>query len=264
MSEMEDRATSIPLIQYWDTEEVPDPIAELIDTFSEHNPDRRHLVFSESSAEQLISTHFSAREVAAFRTCAVPAMQADYFRYCAVHALGGIYVDADIKCTSSLRPLARQGDFNKVFQRFTNMDGRPRPFPSIVNGFFIFNSPNHPLLRLTLDIATANIENRVVEDVWATTGPGILTALHLLHSADSVDAFIKSCRGYRVELTAKTVCEVVGGPARAAEAFIGVDLGPVEELAPWLQIQGFPRPHMKSENHWLRWQASIFRSVGDS
>jgi mannosyltransferase OCH1-like enzyme len=94
-----------PLIQYWHTAHIPREIRELFAQMRDHNPNMQQMIFSKDSARGLIKRHFTAREVAAFDACAVPAMQSDYFGYCAVSALGGMYCDADCLCTNSLLPL---------------------------------------------------------------------------------------------------------------------------------------------------------------
>src|SRR5690348_1645791 len=102
MIRVNDTGRVLPIIQYWHSEQVPEQIAELTATFRDLNPALPHLVFSEAKAEEFIAEHFEAREVAAFRSCAVPAMQADYFRYCAALALGGIYSDVSFYCRCPL------------------------------------------------------------------------------------------------------------------------------------------------------------------
>lgn len=82
----------IPLVQYWHSPKIPSDVAELMQSFHDHNLDMEHLNFS------------------AFRSCAVPAMQADYFRYCAALALGGICVDADFRCLQPLASISKPAD----------------------------------------------------------------------------------------------------------------------------------------------------------
>lgn len=105
MSSPLDEPASLPLVQYWHSPEIPKPIARLIDSFARRNPDLDHLVFDERSAEALIGEHFGSRQLNAFRSCAVPAMQSDYFRCCAALKLGGVYCDAYCQCIANMRPL---------------------------------------------------------------------------------------------------------------------------------------------------------------
>jgi len=44
------------------------------------------------------------------------------------------------------------------------LDGRDAT--RALNSFFAFKEPGHPLLRLSMDVATANIEQRVCERAW--------------------------------------------------------------------------------------------------
>src|SRR5262245_47838054 len=144
-----------PLVQYWHSESIPGYIEDLLATFRDHNPSMRHMVFNEGTATEFIARHYGERELRAFHACAVPAMQADYFRYCAVHVLGGTYVDVDFRCE---RPLDGLAEFDGMGQLFEREHG------GIVNGIFIFTSPRHPVLSLALEIATANIEQRVSQN----------------------------------------------------------------------------------------------------
>lgn len=140
-------------------------------TFRDLNPDVTHHVFTEASADEFIAANFTSRELAAFRACAVPAMQADYFRYCAVLTLGGIYADVDFCCAVPLQPLAHATSDGLLFQ---NAKG------DIINAFFVFDAPNHPLLRLAVDVATENISLRAADKVHMVTGPWIFTILNRL------------------------------------------------------------------------------------
>jgi mannosyltransferase OCH1-like enzyme len=128
----------------------------------------RQMIFSEATAKALIEARFGAREVAAFEACAVPAMQADYFRYCAMHALGGFYCDADCDCIGSLLPLL---DADGILVESMGMPG------ALNNNLFAFRDPGHLFPRLAMDIATAAIENRLSESVAAVTGPFIFNLL---------------------------------------------------------------------------------------
>jgi mannosyltransferase OCH1-like enzyme len=244
------------IVQYWDTDERPDYIDELIGSFRERNPGWEHLTFTESEAAAFIGRHFDSRALAAFSACAVPAMQADYFRYCAVGVLGGVYADADLECRSSLEPLIDKTTAGRLFRR---------PNGIVVNGFFVFRSAGHPLLRLALDVATAQIESRAAENVWVATGPGIFTLLHMLHEAGSADDFI--ARAYDSPLidgrafghSARLVCEVVGDPRTVDEAFDGLTVSSADTSLRWVAVEQHPLRYKQTGAHWLNFEGSIFR-----
>jgi hypothetical protein len=262
--------------QYWDAEEPPGYLAPAFASFRDRNPDFRHRVFSEKPAEALIGKRFGAREAAAFKACAVPAMQSDYFSYCAVLALGGVYADADYRCRTSLRPLLEQCEGGEIFVGPTRTVGAGTARETtrrsqIWNGFFVFRRPGHPLLRLVLDVATANMEARIaetvwpggeraIESIWLTVGPGIFSVLRLIRDKGSFDAFLGAVADSRIEPFASLYCEAIGDYGRLAEAFQGVRVSPFERMALW--IEDVPRadlPYKESDLHWHNVKTSIFR-----
>lgn len=253
-----------PIIQYWHSEPPPDEIAELLATFPARNPDFPHLVFSEPEAERFIAEHFTAREVRAFRSCALPAMQADYLRYCAVFALGGIYADADYRCLKALQPLVDRSGGGDIFFNHTT-----QIVQQVLNGFFAFPSPHHPFLRLALDVATANIEGRIAERIWPvghrvrqavglTTGPGIFACMYFLRELGSFDALIEKAAGTNVELFARSICEVVGDYSRIPEVFEDVHISSYEAMMEWVGHPAEPLAYKKTESFWMNAKMPIF------
>lgn len=259
------------MIQYWDKPEPPPAIAELMAGFDRLNPGLRHLVFDAAGAEAFVAEHFSSREVAAFGACALPTSQADYLRYCAAFVLGGLCIDADVRCVGALDPLFARSERGTVFgQRdapsawIARLAGWPHtvgPYRTLVNGIFVFARPRDPLLELAIEVATANIERRLGEGaagVWLTTGPGVFTSVYLLHHLGSIDAFLRYSTGTVLEPAAPLFCEVVGDPGRADRALEGLDAMAVEETGAWVEHVGVPRSS-QGVDHWSRPDGSIFR-----
>jgi Glycosyltransferase sugar-binding region containing DXD motif len=246
------QADRLPIVQYWHEKVAPDYLEEMLTTFRERNPDRPHLVFSESTAEQLIEEHFGSREVEAFRACAVPAMQADYFRYCATFALGGVYCDADHRCIASLRPLIPTPGGGHLFLR---------PSGAIINGLFAFGSPRHAFLELALEIATVNIERRRFDRVYFTTGPPIFTSMYWLRRLGSFDALFE--RAGRIEGYMRAYCEVIENCARVSDAFEGVRVSPIAKRRAFIQSPEGPLPHKATDAHWTNCGQEIFRNSSD-
>ncbi len=229
--------SELPIIQYWHSEQPPERIRDGLASFAEVNPSLRHLVFNESSAGDFIAEHLSAREAAAFHTCAVPAMQADYFRYCAGLVLGGLYADADLRCVADVRPLIHRAEGTLFARRepseraaaLLRYPYRVGPYCDVDNSPFAFRQPGHPLLGLTVEIATAIIEKRIadgVQGVWLTAGQGIFTSMYLLDRLGSVDAFLDYVDGSALEPSASLFCELVGGHSTVATVLSGVDIRP--------------------------------------
>lgn len=258
-----------PIIQYWHTERPPGWIHNGLRSFGERNPGMRHLVFDQPKARAFIAAHLSAREEAAFQACAVPAMQADYFRYCAVFALGGLYTDADMRCIADVRPLIHQVEgtlFGRqdMPKRVAAMLRYPYPIGPVLdldNSPFAFREPRHPLLKLAIEVATANIENRLADGppgIWLTAGQGVFTSLYLLKWLGSIDAFRKYVNGSGLKPSADLFCEVIGSHSVVASAMTGVAIRPRRERNGWLRPLS-PPSSGEHPPHWTAVEGSIFR-----
>lgn len=229
---------STPIIQYWHEKDVPDYIEELFDSFREHNPDRQHMVFNEASAAAFIVDRFGPREGQAFHALADPKMQADYFRVCAVYALGGMWCDADSHCEA---PLGRSIDAggNELFKLAAP------GIEAVNNAFMVFSSPNHPLPRLIVEVATVNIEERAPKFI---AGPNVLSTLAASRRLGSFDALLTAKPGECERASERLLLERLGmiigtlehrhlaalhtiiTDVRLTEAFEGVRISPAAKL----------------------------------
>jgi Glycosyltransferase sugar-binding region containing DXD motif len=242
------------LIQYWHSEQVPGEVRELIDGFAAMNPDMRHLLFDRSGAERFIGERFGAREVKAFRACAVPAMQADYLRYCALSSLGGVWADADLSCLEPLDGLLAEQ------QRGMLIEARGTGLPGGTD-LLVFPAADHPLPRLLLDLSTANIERRVSQRVGLVTGPWNLVALAEIRRRGSIEALRGDLPSPEFEPLLDSIVATAGGPERIEQAFAGVRLAPRRHFARWIRLRHNLR-YKKGPDHWTTWRDSgreIFR-----
>jgi Glycosyltransferase sugar-binding region containing DXD motif len=245
----------LPLVQYWHSEAIPDYIRDLMATFRQANPGAQHLIFDEQTAAELIAERFGDRQLRAFRSCAVPAMQADYFRYCAIYALGGVYVDADLACRHSL-----DGLHHYEGQLFEHPNG------PMVNGFFAFRSIGHPLLAMTIEIATRNIENRWTNNVGFVTGPLIFTGLNRLRQTGSIEKMRDAMglgKEWQPALDATEAAVAAHGPLE--RAFDGVRISSRGAMSHWIRTPDRADLHYKNEDdYWFNWQGSIYRTGSEA
>lgn len=265
-----------PIIQYWHSEDVPDEIAERMALVRDHNPDLRHMVFNEETAGAFIETCFSDREVAAFQSCAVPAMQADYFRYCAVYALGGVYCDADSGCSGSLASLLDgEGElFRKTHEGPASGAAaslnRAIAGVHVNNDLFGFSAPGHPLLKLAIDIATSGIESRFCESVPTVTGPVIFTLLIRMQRL-GVDPFLEQMKGLHDRsslvpferepwlLHLESIRSLVGDDSRITEACRGVRVSSRRRLDGIFTTGNSWLAYRQTQDHYPNWSGSIYR-----
>lgn len=271
MATAKEAQRALSISQYWDAGGPPSYLAEPLSTFRDRNPEFSHRVFSEAGAEQFIAQHFGRREVEAFRACAVPSMQSDYLRYCAVLVLGGVYADVDYRCKAPLCPLVEGCQGGEIFLGRGTHDLNGRSTTRVWTGLFAFRHPSHPFLELALQIATANVEARIPERIWPagqnvreaiwlTVGPGVFTLMRFAHDWGSFDAFRRGIVGSFAEPFGDLYCEAIGDYDRLLEAFEGVRVSPFERIWNWVEdVPPAELPYKTTEQHWHNVKTAIFR-----
>jgi mannosyltransferase OCH1-like enzyme len=171
-------AAKATIFQFWD-ESPPSAVSQLMDTWQNAGPMFDYKFFDQAAASEFVSSNFDARTSAAFARCAVPAMKADFFRYCALLVHGGVYADADIERVGDIAQLFNSCHRGVLFTRQTR----------IANDFMIMRAPADPLMRHVLNQAILNIESRASNSVWQVTGPGIMTKIYKENYCEFVDLF---------------------------------------------------------------------------
>jgi mannosyltransferase OCH1-like enzyme len=240
------------LIQYWHSPRPPEDVGRLIDSFRTASPGLRHRLYDRRSAGRFIAARCGEREARAFAACAVPAMQADYFRYCALSVAAGVYADADMACHGDLAPLLATAAPVQLFFR---------PNGVVPNGFLIAGVAAHPFFRLTLRIATLAVERRISESVWVATGPAITTFLYELSTERSLARLLAA---YAAEddpggRRQRALCEeVIGEVPDLDQVFSGVEFTPFAALAPYVASRR-GLGYQSGPLHWVSWTGSIYR-----
>ena len=240
------------IIQYWDSEQLPAEVAQAVQTFRERNPECRHLLFDQKTAEAFIEEHFTLREVRAFRACAVPSIQSDYLRYCALLVLDGVYADVDMHCVADLAPLVARVERAEFYRRPSRL--------IVTTNFFIVRTPRLPLLHFALEVATANIEQRSFDIAWLGTGPGIISTLCGLYECRSLEAYCQTLSGRRwPESELKKLAEIVAAHAgdRISTLLAGVQVSPIESRHDF--VVGKSMAYQKQKRHWKNWVGSTYR-----
>ena len=85
--------TIFPVAQYWHQSDCADAIRARQAHWRCMFPDS-YAIFDRRTAADFLRMHFGNQAVSGFRTCAVPAMASDYFRYHWLAVTGGLYVDS--------------------------------------------------------------------------------------------------------------------------------------------------------------------------
>ena len=239
------------LFQYWDTGHPPDEVAAWIDGFRTMNPQMRHEFFDRDRASWFIGKHVGERERRAFDSCAVPSMQSDFFRLCALKRSGGLYVDADFRCLQPLAGLLNRAPHGMV----ASWSGE------IVHNFFLIRPAQDPFVDACLRLCVLNIEAQDLPNAYTATGPGVLNAIQALLDPVAAAVLLKK---FDNMLQADWLFPRVLDRARReiavtdtlAQSFAAITLVRKPELLAWV---GKTDPAYKqTERHWLNWRGSLY------
>lgn len=163
----DDSENTTSLFQFWD-KDIPDAVSELVRGVAEANATLNYLLFDDESAEEFIQAEFGSDTVKLYRSCAIPAMRADLFRYCFLERRGGVYIDADFPAVGSMEPLVTAGWKGCLYNRERGL----------TNSMMYFRDPENPLAQKILQVALYNITNRTSNNVWQVTGPNVLQSIY--------------------------------------------------------------------------------------
>lgn len=238
------------LYQYWDTGSPPDEVMGWIEGVKAKNPALQHRFYDRGRAAWFIGKQLGARHQRAFEACAVPAMQADYFRVCALWAKGGLYVDADYK------PMRR---LDGLF------DLTPAPFMfshenSLTSGVMCFPAARDAFLEAVLELTTDNIEARRFDHVFVATGPPLYDAIRALldrpwltQRLAELDDFGRAMRFGALLDRARALIPLTD---RLRTDFARIRILDLDQVKPWLF--GQRARYKQTELDWRRWQGSIY------
>jgi hypothetical protein len=153
------------IIQFWDAAPPPDDVLSIMQSWPELNPGYDYILFDDLRARAFLAAHHPRAVLVAYHRATSPAMKADLFRlaYLAVH--GGVYVDADDRCTAPLSGLLPPGAALVLYREYLGTLGNN----------FLAAAPDHPVIRAALVQATAAINRGDQEILWLSTGPGLIT-----------------------------------------------------------------------------------------
>ncbi|WP_244642318.1 glycosyltransferase family 32 protein [Chelatococcus reniformis] len=150
--------------QYWDSRVIPDDVAELTRSWSEHNPAWIYRRFDRSEAQEYLRSNFGPSAARAFRRTRHAAQQADLFRLAVLLVEGGVYADADDRCLASLDAPTSSASLLL----------RQEHLGSIANNF-IAAEPGNSIIAGAFELAVESIARGDSDSIWLSTGPGLMS-----------------------------------------------------------------------------------------
>ena len=153
------------IIQFWDSSPPPDDVLSIMQSWSEMNEDCAHERFDDLRARAFLAAHHDREVLVAYHRATAPAMKADLFRLAYLARCGGIYVDADDRCTAPITALLPQGVTLALYREYLGTLGNN----------FMAAVAEHKVVLAALQQAVTAINRGDQDILWLATGPGLIT-----------------------------------------------------------------------------------------
>jgi tetratricopeptide (TPR) repeat protein len=153
------------IIQFWDSSPPPDDVLSIMQSWSELNPGCVVERFDDQRARAFLAAHHDREVLVAYHRATSPAMKADLFRLAYLVRCGGVYVDADDRCTAPVDTLLPEGAGLVLYREYLGTLGNN----------FIASVAGHPVVVAALAQAVTAIGRGDQDILWLATGPGLIT-----------------------------------------------------------------------------------------
>ena len=162
------------------TEPLPDFYSQLAETWKEHNPDWKYEFWNGVRMEAFVKNHFP-HLVNVYFNFKYNVQRWDVIRYLILYQIGGIYVDFDCECISTVNDYV--SDKNKCY---FSMEPEKHCIDffkkNTFNNAIMASCPSHPFFKKIIEHiffeSQYEYTGRKATDVHATTGPVMLTELY--------------------------------------------------------------------------------------
>lgn len=153
----------IPFIvhQTFYTTNLPLEIVNIIKNNKLLCPKYKFIFYDDQDCINFIKTYFNERIYNAYmmlNTC-YGAMKADFFRYCVLYKIGGVYLDIKSKIKVPLGQIIKENDSCILDILRNNLEPWRKYNPTYEQWLLIFE-PNHPYLNKMIETMVVNIENK--------------------------------------------------------------------------------------------------------
>lgn len=186
----------IPFIvhQTFYTSNLPLEIVEIVQHNKRLCPRYKFVFYDDEQCETFIKTHFEERIYNAYLALnkKFGAMKADFFRYCVLYKMGGVYLDIKSKILKPLGEIIKPNDVCLLDVPRTNLEPWRTNMPTYEQWVLMF-APNHPYLKEMIDQMVDNIEKRYEPKIL---GYNILTPKQkvlMLTGPDALARAINTC-----------------------------------------------------------------------
>ena len=152
--------------QTWKTYDLPEPSIKQIELMQDTNPEYKFVLYDDEAIDSFIKRYFDKEVYECFSVLNVGAAKADFWRYCILYKMGGIYLDIDSILTCNIDEIIKDTD-----EAVITREGNPYYFNQWV---LIFNK-KHPIMKKAIELCCENIKKRCKKSIIDITGPGLFT-----------------------------------------------------------------------------------------
>jgi len=187
---------NIPFIvhQTFYTTILPLDIVNIINHNKKMCPKYTFYFYNDEQCEEFIKNNFDTRIYNAYMKLNKDygAMKADFFRYCVLYKLGGVYLDIKSKINIPLGLIIKPTDICILDIPRNNLESWRQNNPTYEQWLLMF-APNHPYLNQMIEQMVNNIENN-----YQPTIPGYshLNAKQKVLQLTGPDAFTRAINSY--------------------------------------------------------------------
>lgn len=180
--------------QTFKNSKLPLEIVQIISSNKKKCPNFNFLFYDDNDCDKFIKQNYDENVYSAYKSIndCYGAMKADFFRYCVLYKLGGVYLDIKSKINTPLFKIIQKDDICILDIPRSNLEPWRKNAPTYEQWLLIF-APNHPYLLETINTLTNYIHTK-----FKPTIPGINvlnTKQKILH-VTGPDAFTKCINNY--------------------------------------------------------------------
>lgn len=158
----------IPFIvhQTFYTTKLPMEIINIIQHNKQLNPNFKFVFYNDDDCNKFIKTYFNEKIYNAYMMLndCYGAMKADFFRYCVLYKIGGVYLDIKSKIKIPLNQIIKEDDSCILDIPRNNLEPW-RTFKPTYEQWLLIFEPNHPYLNAMIEQMVINIENKYQPEI---------------------------------------------------------------------------------------------------
>lgn len=177
------------IMQTWETKTLSKEFQQIVNSWKIYNPNYEYVFFDKNEREEFIKEYYDTEMLEVYQNIIPGAYKTDFFRYCYLYIMGGVYADIDTLCLGNLDKLMLP-NINVIAAIDLNMndvDGKH----NIWNGF-ICTRPKNTIFYKCIIMILNNVKKYIIpESKLNFSGPGILgKAINIYLNNDPMKSFV--------------------------------------------------------------------------